>query len=40
VNVRREVVFRVERSQRPVGWGEYTVPVEDHTTVVDAVEWI
>jgi succinate dehydrogenase / fumarate reductase iron-sulfur subunit len=40
VNVRREVVFRVERSQRPVGWGEYTVPVEDHTTVVDALEWI
>lgn len=40
MNVQREVLFRVERSRRSVGWGEYTVPVEEHTTVVDALEWI
>jgi succinate dehydrogenase / fumarate reductase, iron-sulfur subunit len=34
------VTFRIERKQRESRWGEYTVPVQPHTTVVDALDWI
>ena len=40
MNVQKTVTFRIERSQRPNGWAEFAVPVEPHTTVVDALEWI
>ncbi len=34
------VIIRIERKQRHSHWAEYSVPVEPHTTVVDALEWI
>jgi succinate dehydrogenase / fumarate reductase iron-sulfur subunit len=37
---RQTVRFRIERPQRPEGWEEFDVPVQHHTTVVDAIEWI
>ena len=34
------ITIRIARTQRPGGEGTYTVPIKDHTTVLDALEWI
>lgn len=36
----RSVVFRVSRPQLEETDAQYTVPVQNHTTVIDALEWI
>ena len=34
------VCVRIERKQRNDAWEEFRIPFEDHTTVVDLLEWI
>ena len=36
----KTVRFRIARPQRAEQWQEFDVPVQDHTTVVDSLEWI
>lgn len=38
--VTRTVVFRIARPQLSNPWAEFEVPVKNHTTVVDGLEWI